>query len=545
MKQYLTEFFTPIAGEPISHKKMRTAGIIRMSAVSPTIYLLTLISLIMFKKNSYDHQASNSILLIWISLFIAYIIINIFIISEKRRNIIHVLSLVCIVIESATNQLILYATGSLTSHATIFIAILVCIYRVFFDYRISLFAVAASSILYAMTAFLEVQRIIPLAPYLPAPLEHIAYNDPLMAFSCTMAVILGVLIIFFITNFSMNQIAKLNRYILDSWKDDLKTLQSFSQNVTDALSLNAILQQTFKVIAKIKLFDMALFMMLDEKDNLIIESSFGWQEDWIKKYMSNTINKLNSTFSPLFNLKKPVTISNIKASPDLSKVFYGIPMEFAFCLPLLVFDKIYGILLLSSPSPVIISDHQMHMLSGIVNQTEIAIQNHINLKEEKIKATTDALTGLNNRRFFDEQLKSTVREALIHSYQVSLIMIDIDDFKKYNDIFGHQAGDEILATVSNVISNCIRSKDFAARFGGEEFVVILEQTNKQDAVQIAERIRSSIEKLPIDCVKSKVTVSIGISTLPERGKDMESLIKDADESLYYSKRNGKNRIYYA
>jgi diguanylate cyclase (GGDEF)-like protein len=124
-------------------------------------------------------------------------------------------------------------------------------------------------------------------------------------------------------------------------------------------------------------------------------------------------------------------------------------------------------------------------------------------------------------------------------------MIDIDDFKKYNDIFGHQAGDEILATVSNVISNCIRSKDFAARFGGEEFVVILEQTNRQDAVQIAERIRSSIEKLPIECVKSKVTVSIGISTLPDRGKDMESLIKDADESLYYSKRNGKNRIYYA
>ena len=165
--------------------------------------------------------------------------------------------------------------------------------------------------------------------------------------------------------------------------------------------------------------------------------------------------------------------------------------------------------------------------------------------EEKIKATTDGLTGLYNRKFFNEQLKSTINEALIHSYEVSLIMIDIDDFKKFNDTFGHQAGDEILATVSNVISNCIRTNDFAARFGGEEFVVILEKANKQVAVQIAERIRSSIEKLPMGYAKSKVTVSIGISTLPDRGKDMDSLIKDADESLYYSKRNGKNQVHYA
>jgi diguanylate cyclase (GGDEF)-like protein len=122
-------------------------------------------------------------------------------------------------------------------------------------------------------------------------------------------------------------------------------------------------------------------------------------------------------------------------------------------------------------------------------------------------------------------------------------MFDIDDFKKINDTYGHQIGDEILRSIARVVKNKMRAADIVARYGGEEFCVILPETGKEDAIKAAERMRRAIEdnQIVTERVKLKVTVSLGVSTYPEDAVDMHSLIREADKALYAAKAAGKNR----
>ena len=163
-------------------------------------------------------------------------------------------------------------------------------------------------------------------------------------------------------------------------------------------------------------------------------------------------------------------------------------------------------------------------------------------------STMDELTGLANRRAFDEFLNEEWRRALRAGHMISLMMIDVDFFKKYNDTYGHLKGDSCLKLVADVLEGVARRPgDKVARFGGEEFVVILAMTDKQYAVSIAEKIRMDIEALKILHVKSEVsnfvTVSIGVVALiPQQKMHPSDIIKHADEALYKAKNQGRNRV---
>jgi diguanylate cyclase (GGDEF)-like protein len=163
-------------------------------------------------------------------------------------------------------------------------------------------------------------------------------------------------------------------------------------------------------------------------------------------------------------------------------------------------------------------------------------------------STIDELTGLANRRAFVEFLDEEWRRALRAGHMISVMMIDVDFFKRYNDTYGHLKGDACLKLVADVLESVARRPgDKVARFGGEEFVVVLSMTDKQHAVSIAEKIRMDIEALKILHVKSKVnnfvTVSIGVVTLiPQQDMSPSEIIKYADEALYKSKNQGRNRV---
>jgi diguanylate cyclase (GGDEF)-like protein/PAS domain S-box-containing protein len=165
-------------------------------------------------------------------------------------------------------------------------------------------------------------------------------------------------------------------------------------------------------------------------------------------------------------------------------------------------------------------------------------------------STIDELTGLANRRAFDAFLDEEWRRALRTRLFISLMMIDVDFFKKYNDNYGHLKGDACLKLVAEVLEDVARRPgDKVARFGGEEFVVVLSMTDKQHAVSIAEKIRMEVEALKILHVKSRinnyVTVSIGVATvLPEQNRPYVELIKSADEALYKAKEKGRNRVVF-
>ena len=164
--------------------------------------------------------------------------------------------------------------------------------------------------------------------------------------------------------------------------------------------------------------------------------------------------------------------------------------------------------------------------------------------ELSLKAATDGLTGLYNHDYFQSMLQQELLQSQRQLRNLSVIMIDIDHFKKFNDKWGHQVGDLVLKKVARSIQATCRESDIVARYGGEEMVVILPETNPQMAVKVAERIRKQIENVPIqfDNQNLNVTASLGVSSLSAEVKDKEILIKKADAALYNSKDRGRNQV---
>lgn len=167
-------------------------------------------------------------------------------------------------------------------------------------------------------------------------------------------------------------------------------------------------------------------------------------------------------------------------------------------------------------------------------------------KELKNLANIDELTGLYNHRYFQEFLQKAINNADKEKQEVSLLFMDIDYFKNFNDVNGHQAGDLILKEIGQIMKSCIRSTDAVARYGGEEFAAILPNTTEHDAVKIGERIRASIQNTDFKGQENQpdknITISIGISSYPKRAISKHQLINTADDALYRAKSFNRNRV---
>jgi diguanylate cyclase (GGDEF)-like protein len=161
---------------------------------------------------------------------------------------------------------------------------------------------------------------------------------------------------------------------------------------------------------------------------------------------------------------------------------------------------------------------------------------------ERLSAS-DSLTGLSNRRVLTQRLSEELLRAQRQSHSFTVLMLDVDHFKKYNDAHGHPAGDEVLKKVANILRNCTRAGDCTARYGGEEFAVLLSGKGGDTALQLAERIRERVSAE--DFVGGKVTISGGIAEFPHHGHTADAVISSADEALYEAKREGRNRVVCA
>jgi len=160
-------------------------------------------------------------------------------------------------------------------------------------------------------------------------------------------------------------------------------------------------------------------------------------------------------------------------------------------------------------------------------------------------AVTDALTGLNNRRFLDHQLAVAMARHNRGAASFSLLLLDIDFFKRVNDTYGHDAGDEVIKEFARRLTLNVRAIDLPCRFGGEEFVVLMPETESADAVNIAERVRQQVAEAPFtlsDGRQLNVTVSVGVATSQGLGDSPEALLKRADEGVYEAKTSGRNRV---
>ncbi|MFA5905303.1 MAG: diguanylate cyclase [Desulfobacula sp.] len=185
-------------------------------------------------------------------------------------------------------------------------------------------------------------------------------------------------------------------------------------------------------------------------------------------------------------------------------------------------------------------------IKRVLREAELKKERTLLLKELEKLAITDALTGLYNSRHFFSQLKTEIKRYDRYFRALSLLILDIDYFKQYNDTWGHLEGDKVLMGIGQVINSCMRSMDTAYRYGGEEFAILLPETKLQKACVVGARIKDNISSTifePEPGIKKSVTVSIGATELKE-GEDFRSFISRTDKALYKSKDSGRNKLTY-
>ncbi len=225
-------------------------------------------------------------------------------------------------------------------------------------------------------------------------------------------------------------------------------------------------------------------------------------------------------------------------------------------LPLIRHQKLIGCLALGSAHADRFTDSlATDFIERLASVVAICLENVINNERLKHIGLTDPLTGVNNRRYIEQRMQEEISRAQRERSALSCLFIDIDHFKRVNDQYGHQSGDDVLREVANRIKKELRLSDSLGRFGGEEFVVLLTQATLEDAARIAERIRTSVARQPITIVGTtealQITVSIGVAaqTPPERDIPADvvrtKMLAMADQALYRAKESGRNRVMLA
>ncbi len=215
-------------------------------------------------------------------------------------------------------------------------------------------------------------------------------------------------------------------------------------------------------------------------------------------------------------------------------------------IPLRTGDTLIGALVVGSFTMRELSASEMERLQVIGNQASLALQNALLHEKLERLSVTDRLTELYNHGYFQQRLEEELGRAERFEHPLALIMLDIDDFKQFNDSYGHPRGDKVLRQVSAIIRDNLREMDVAARYGGEEFVVVLPETEAPGAAIVAERIRERVAGYPFvgseDLPPVRKTASVGVAAYPAHAKTQSGLIEAADRAMYEAKRQGKDRV---
>jgi diguanylate cyclase (GGDEF)-like protein/PAS domain S-box-containing protein len=217
----------------------------------------------------------------------------------------------------------------------------------------------------------------------------------------------------------------------------------------------------------------------------------------------------------------------------------------SLCLPLVAQGDMIGLLAFRSAGGAPITDATQQLAHSMAEQIALSLSG-LRLREQlRRQSIVDALTGLYNRRFLDESLLRELARASRKSQPLSLLMLDLDHFKKWNDERGHDAGDQVLRLVGSELQRSIRGSDIACRFGGEEFAILMPETGATVALQRANAIRERLGRIDIEYsgqVAGRISVSIGVACFPQHGGDANALVRAADAALYEAKGAGRDRV---
>lgn len=329
---------------------------------------------------------------------------------------------------------------------------------------------------------------------------------------------------------------------LEKTQANLEMIYENSRVLTGILDVNGVTKEVMRIIGELLAYPASALLLTGPGGNLIYRGrNISGHSNFHLKAADGDRNEL---IKRVAQQSEPVTVVDVTGRKDYQPMRPS--TKAVLLVPMIAHGKIIGVLLAESPKQGFFTNKDEKMVSVVARSAAMAIDNAMLHRKMEELTITDELTGIYNYRYFTQKLKEEQRRAERYSSPLSLIMLDVDWFKKFNDTYGHEVGNIVLKGITGVIKKCIRDVDILARYGGEEFVVLLPQTPKVEVSRIGERIRQQIEEASFgggnDLPELKVTVSIGVTSFPENAKPYDELLSTADKALYKAKDAGKNLV---
>ncbi len=326
---------------------------------------------------------------------------------------------------------------------------------------------------------------------------------------------------------------------------DLRQLLEISRALNSTLDYHYLIQAVLDIcLAQAQTLKAGLFLTPDIDADLLLPVSTSRELDAGDLSMFPEISRESPLVKHIEEKSQILTVQEIKKlfpEESLSKVLFRLNIE--LLVGMISRGRVIGIIFIGEKiTGQEFSQEEYSFLGDLATLSAIAVTN-ARLYD---RATIDIMTGLKNHAYFNSALKEEREKAYKKKGTLSLLFADIDHFKKFNDNYGHQAGDLVLRSVANELLSSIRKSDVAARYGGEEFCIIMPGANKVSAGQFAERLRKKIEatKVSLGKIDLKISITIGVAELDATLdlKNNKSIIERADKALYIGKKNGRNQV---
>lgn len=306
-------------------------------------------------------------------------------------------------------------------------------------------------------------------------------------------------------------------------------------------AVSEILKKVIKTNFKISLDDIGFIIVFKREYDYYVAHSFGFDEDGIKKAEKQVVASI------LRNVSKNEEVVYLPKIEDSARIGVGAFLKSVVYMPFYAEKKLLGVIMISGLKEDLFNEKHIDSLKLLSNQIAITMEKVHLYEEVQAMSINDGLTGLTVHRHFQEKLELELKRTERYGGRLSVVMADIDFFKKINDTYGHLAGDFILKTIALIFKNHTVASDIVARYGGEEFVIVFPDTEKDIAHMKAVKIRKDIESynFVFNGQQIKVTMSMGVAGYPEDGTMRRSLIEKADKALYKAKEEGRNRVIKA
>ncbi|MFH1653806.1 MAG: diguanylate cyclase [Pseudomonadota bacterium] len=334
---------------------------------------------------------------------------------------------------------------------------------------------------------------------------------------------------------------------LESAVKDLSMIYEIGQEVSTMVDLETLYKSITETLKKFLHINQFAIMEYDSKEGkLFVKSAYGFQND--DQFLQNTYRRGEGIFGLAVEERKTF-YSKDSVNDSRFYSFYGSRFEVSqsfVSIPLIYKGAALGVVNFGRIGVDSFSESDLKMLELVTGQIALALANAKLYTQTRELSFTDELTNVYNRRHFHHMLQIEWKRAVRFQRDLSGIMIDVDYFKKFNDTFGHPKGDQVLREIGALLKANLREVDTVSRFGGEEFFLLLPDTDKHGALAVAEKVRKLVEEGNIGGGREKglnVTISAGISSYPDNVEELEELIDNADIALYRAKEAGRNRVF--